>query len=310
MSLPASLSNVIGVTSDKMIKSPSDYVWRMGNSVDGIFYGNVQRLSWKNKITYASGNSFACAHCTCVSYNLLEKNKCENVYELKKILKEKAVVVVNKVGNRKKDFEMTKRKIAVFPVNKEIVNLLKFPQNLLGTISKVADFRTSGKVGMNVQDIIECGEKQNNLVVENIEQLDISDIDMIVVGHIHDAIKINSCGQKICKLLLDAINKRKIVYAFENLDYLFNGRIKKASNVFWNMIVEDDVPFENMNKLYYIHQPVLGIFGTSSKQGKFTLQLNLKEELQKNNIMWGCWGLNRFQNYWDSMKNIQWAMNP
>ena len=48
----------------------------------------------------------------------------------------------------------------------------------------------------------------------------------------------------------------------------------------WPIIDLDSVPKGRFGKLHYIRAPVLGVFGTSSQQGKFTLQVFLRQYYQ------------------------------
>ena len=53
------------------------------------------------------------------------------------------------------------------------------------------------------------------------------------------------------------------------------------SNVFFPQITKCDLPPDRFGKLYRIAKPVLGVYGTSSSQGKFTLQLFLRDIFMK-----------------------------
>ena len=74
-------------------------------------------------------------------------------------------------------------------------------------------------------------------------------------------------------MIQQAIAKGKNIYAFdENPDC--NG-----SNIFYPIINKQSLPPDRFGMLYRISKPVVGILGTSSRQGKFTLQLKLRELL-------------------------------
>ena len=49
---------------------------------------------------------------------------------------------------------------------------------------------------------------------------------------------------------------------------------------FYPKVTQNDIPQNTFGKLYKISKPVVGIFGTSSQQGKFSLQIALKSELE------------------------------
>ena len=80
------------------------------------------------------------------------------------------------------------------------------------------------------------------------------------------------------------IENKVNVYSFDSLDYCAHLFMKENSpiRVFWPSVRKCNVPQNTFGKLYKISKPVLGVFGTSSCQGKFTLQILLKELLEKS----------------------------
>lgn len=55
--------------------------------------------------------------------------------------------------------------------------------------------------------------------------------------------------------------------------------MQSYENYYAPYIIQKDMPMRRFGMLYHINKPVLGIFGTSSKQGKYTLQLLLRYKL-------------------------------
>jgi len=80
---------------------------------------------------------------------------------------------------------------------------------------------------------------------------------------------------------MQAIQRKKYIYSFDkiNLDseYIFYPQINYS----------DDM---NMGMMYQISKPVVGVFGTSSGQGKFTLQLFLRYLLMQRGYKIGQLG--------------------
>lgn len=83
------------------------------------------------------------------------------------------------------------------------------------------------------------------------------------------------------KVINLCIKHNKNIYSFDDLNHyknLYEGKIK----VTWPKKDKSDISEYTFDKLYYINTPVLGVFGTSSKQGKYTLQLLLRKMFQRD----------------------------
>ena len=82
-------------------------------------------------------------------------------------------------------------------------------------------------------------------------------------------------NKRIVNELIDrALQENKQIYCFDDIS---KSEYKSNSQIFYPKIDNTDLPPNRMGMLYRISKPVLGIFGTSSRQGKFTLQLKLRE---------------------------------
>lgn len=80
------------------------------------------------------------------------------------------------------------------------------------------------------------------------------------------------------KLLLH----NKNIYSFDNIiEESRPLQAKKTDSIFVPAIDSNNVAPPPFGKLYRQDKPVLGVFGTSSQQGKFTMQLKIRYELIK-----------------------------
>lgn len=76
------------------------------------------------------------------------------------------------------------------------------------------------------------------------------------------------------EIFLKAKQYNKHIYTFEKIN-------EDYKNLFYPEISSDNVPHFNCSKLYKTTIPILSVLGTSSKQGKFTLQRNLISRFNK-----------------------------
>ena len=88
-------------------------------------------------------------------------------------------------------------------------------------------------------------------------------------------------------VILKAIKYGKNIVSFDNLDYYYmNDKIVSdyisQGKIYCPKINSLDIPHNQRGKLYDISTPIIGVFGTGSKQGKFTLQMELRDRFIKN----------------------------
>jgi Uncharacterized conserved protein len=160
------------------------------------------------------------------------------------------------------------KKAVVFPFNKEIHSVIRYKEMLPFYIEKVFDFKYSGNVGKKIGEII--NDHNSNVLIENFEKVNWKEpFDTFILGHINKHLLFKK------NLLNDIISNCK----------KYNKRLYS-----FDLVADtNDVPFfcANENSSYHINssfgklrnigKPILGVMGTSSRQGKFTVQLSLRK---------------------------------
>lgn len=120
---------------------------------------------------------------------------------------------------------------------------------------------------------------------KNIDSCDYSSIDVMIIGHMNEMDSYANMHKK--REIVDMCRKHGVdIFSFDEYDLneitdeisKYNVKchvpqVRKASNAF--------------GKLYNIKTPVLGILGTSKQQGKFTLQLQIRNLLLRENYKVG-----------------------
>ena len=115
--------------------------------------------------------------------------------------------------------------------------------------------------------------------INNIKNIEWDSFDTLIIGHTDALSSILNRDEIVHNLIMTAQNYGKNVYSYDDLGYL---GYKNSNNIYFPVVSEDNVPPYRFGMLYRISKPVLGIFGTSPKQGKFTLQLKLREMFLSN----------------------------
>lgn len=177
------------------------------------------------------------------------------------------------------------KNVAIFPFNKEMHSLVRFQSLLPFKIVDVYDIKYSPNIGASTDLLLNIATK-NPYTIKKIDDIDWDVIDTLIIGHTHTLLNsvIKDC-KLMESLLYSAQEQNKNVFSFDNLPIQF-----KKNKKFLCPDLHDNYTPIPYGKLYRQTKHVLAVFGTSSKQGKFTLQLLLREKLMKKGYLVGQLG--------------------
>ena len=267
ISYPAAFKSVIGVDMTDYAANIKNYFW-IENSIVNIRIGMChQRLPWKNhSMKNVIGNSFTAPYIT----SMISKTVFEfgmNKEKIKEVLRKNAKDIINYKQMGKKEI-LNLKKAIIFPYNKEMFNLVRYASSF--EITDIYDIKGRGQIGKKVYNIF----KKKYYTIKNWNTINWeSNFDTIVLGHLR---KIESVLE--CNITDEVLKKaqlyQKNIYAFDKFpdNYYINSR--NLYSPYDGYYVEN-----NFGKLYRIKTPLLGICGTGSHQGKFNLQIRLREKL-------------------------------
>lgn len=278
LSYPACFDNVIGVADSNSRLKNNEIEYVLSDTINILANGSNQRVCWvEPNYLLSEGSSFACAHVSGIL--MASEQKFGSVNQAYSFLRKKAKREIDDVNQ---NFEQkvylpddVLGRIAVFPFNKEMHSLVRFQDLMICELTKVYDLRISGRVGATTNKVLGI-ESNRNFTIENIDNLDLNSFDMMVIGHLNETIDIT--GNNIReRIIVDCLQSNKRVYCFDDLPQFYNTR-----NFFHPKLERKNVQHFPLGRLYRPIKPVLGVFGTSSRQGKFTLQLYLRRKFIQN----------------------------
>lgn len=283
MSFPATFDCVIGVTSLDECKKNDDFIYIDDSCINLAAKGGIQKLAWKEPHTvFMNGNSFACAHATKQTLKILLAGEIGRTAVLQKF-QSLAIDIRQFIRiqlESKKVFPKSGR-IAIFPFNKEMHSFIRYKDVLPFEITKVYDLKYSGKVLSTTNKVLQ-DDCLPCIKIENINDIDFDAFDSFVFGHFCEIEQM--VAPDFRKQLLDRLkNQDKLVFSFDDIEKL--GMTYK--NIYCPKVNTSDVIPNRLGKLFRISKPVLGVFGTSSSQGKFTLQLKLRTLFMKHDYKIG-----------------------
>ena len=290
LSYPAVYDEVIGVDSSDYCIRPNDLLYLENNLITVGAKGGNHRLAWVNpQFIINQGASFSAPYVTSMIKKMINSGATYKDINNELKLKSKKIITNSNLRytgeNSKIPFKITNA--AVFPYNKEIHSLLNFPDLLNFNISGTYDSKYLGKVSKRVKSI----DGKNEYCLKSINDIDYTAIDTLILGHVAE-IDFHTNRNIKEELIRNCLENNINIYS---LDDKFVDQYKEQFNIKGLYICYPHKTGAEFNhrkagRLYSISAPVLGIYGTSNQQGKFTLQLQLRREFLKTGYKIGQLG--------------------
>ncbi len=297
-SYPAYFSNVIGVKAGKL-KGRYNYLFRAGESIECIAPGTTQRVLWAGGREHiVEGSSFAAPHITGIVALIKQAFPKAVLNEMRRILAANAVREARQKRpsgrgtlsqpRRPKAlqfFDPNKiKRAAIYPYNKEMHSLVRFRDLLMFDIVGIADPIAKGYVGKDAGEAI--GIPPVGIRIQPRFREILKDADTLILGYVDELSRITK-QDVLRESIKKAVNANLNVFSFLSVyQKRFKGLIEKARKKnLW--IYSPDIHQNDLLKTLQPHHyspvdvPVIGVFGTSAQQGKFTVQLALRSKLTK-----------------------------
>lgn len=275
ISYPAAFKSVIGVITGPKCSRIDDFQYYEDDIINIAAKGGIQRVAWNNsKYIMMAGNSFACAHVT-VQIAKIMKEGYITATEIKEKLRNISLTK-NKFKEYKENaFELKINRAAIFPFNKEMHSLVRYEKLLGFDLIDVYETKYSSVIGASTSFLLN-EPNIKDYKIKNINDIDWATIDTLIIGHTDRLSSLINDKELKIKLVKDALSKGKKIYSFDNLHGL---GFDNSPQIYYPMVTNLHLPPFRFGMLYRISKPVVGVFGTSSQQGKFTLQLKLRDLL-------------------------------
>ncbi len=293
-SYPAVFPEVIGVTGGA-IHEVDGFYFRKDLRIECVARGDEQRVCWLNgKHIMTGGNSFAAPHITGIIARFLKQHPKCSVQDIRLLLQKKVLSEIPQNKNKSKSDGQSHRKnfqedyahikkAVLYPYNKEMHSMVRYSDLLAFEIVGVADPIGKGMVGKDAGKVI--GESQVNLRISPNIRRAMADADTLILGYVDQLSRIRKRDllREYVQLALDAGCH---VFSFQALDPNLYGDLyeladKKGLRLVYPHIYSEEIAYaiQHFNALPPVDVPVLSVMGTSSQQGKFTLQLALRRRL-------------------------------
>ncbi|MDD6261770.1 MAG: S8 family serine peptidase [Clostridiales bacterium] len=273
VSYPAAFDCVIGVDGLRLDRNRVGYCICGTGSSNYIQSMKEQRLPWIDGQTKTvSGTSFLAPEFTARVVKLIQSNGVLSFENIIARLNEDAREMIKESKYSPRRLDMPIQKAAIFPFNKEMHSLARF-EDLLGfDVYGFYDTKFSGQVGRTVSELQQISCPKHDFIVQNIDKLDWNaDFDTIILGH--TSLLSKATRRNFEEEIISKCQKYgKKLFSCRDI------RDKKPTIDYYSPHI-DPIDMDGITRMHVLGCPVLGVVGTGSKQGKFSLQLSLRREL-------------------------------
>jgi len=302
-SYPAALPDAIGVAGGR-VYGRYGYSYRPGETVECVAHGDEQRLCWLNGGEIVlGGTSFAAPHIAGIVALIREARPRATLAEVREVLKAHALggaaEPIRGGGDRPFTFSSTPptphsevgkgskygwiRRAALYPYNKEMHAFVRFRDLLRFEVVGVADPAGRRLVGRDAGEVI--GEAPAGLRIAPRLQDALRDADTLILGYV-DRLGDIAGRDLLRESIQKALERGVHVFSFLPVPSGVYGDLyaiarQKGLRIVYPFISSGEVRsvIRKTRPDGAVDVPVIGVFGTSSQQGKFTIQLILRRRL-------------------------------
>ncbi len=289
MSYPASFHNVIGVDTSGISLKKREWAYVDNSPINVLTHKGIVRCqSLEGRRIITEGSSFTSAYISAFLLRKILSGEVLNLSSAIQVLRDNAKLIFD-FGTVTPIAKMPiPQKALVFPFNKEMHSLRRFQSKLDFKIACFSDVKYSMNIGIPCDEII--GGKSiidENILVTDIESVNWnSDFDTVILGHI-DLLMAKTHKDYQKYIIEKCIQFNKRIISFDEINI---PEYRDAVDIYFQQICNHNIPQNQLGKLYGIGKPVIGIMGTSSKQGKFYIQNCLRHEFIANGYRVGALG--------------------
>ena len=276
MAFPAAYEEVIGVDVDHQ-NNTHDFSY-IENGIVNIKFGyrHITTADQNEKKIIVQGTSFATAYITGLVLEYLNGSApLSNTESVHLFLKNKSVSVLSPKETPSNFIAETNKiqRAIVFPFGKEIHAIAQFENLLSFKVDGYFDSRISLNRNKAISTI--CPHISNPNIIRSFEEINWDEkFDTVICGYCDEINRI-SHRDYLKEIITKCKAHNKKLYCFDN-PYTYGTETSGLQLTFPHVDVSF-FPYNRCGKLFPVNKPVLGIFGTSSKQGKYTLQLALRQ---------------------------------
>lgn len=283
---PAAFDCVIGVSGNIYYDREISYKYVDNDSSNFVCRNHQFYIkSINGQYETVSGNSFLAAEFSC-RVAKIKSAGIKSHQDIVMFLKEHAYDSIRTFSRKKQEIGFSIQNAIVFPFNKEMHSIASFRDSFKFSISGFYDTKYSGNVGKKIAELVPFYPNTVDKV-ENIDSLDWNgDFDTVILGHT-TLMSVPLGIDFETAIVQKCISNGKNIFSCR--DIRDREDIQKASIHLYTPHI-DPIERSEFYKMHVIGCPIVGVVGTGGSQGKFTLQVGLRQELLRREYKVGQLG--------------------
>lgn len=281
ISFPAAFEEVIGVDVSEKIKHADEYLFNENSGIDLVGTNSyIRMVDGEGHGVLKKGSSFVAAKISGLLVSFFRENPAaeDRLSMARAYLKANArytytfPVIPHNQGKR---FVQETGHAILLPFNKEIYPIAANEDLLSFSVDAYYDFGISLNKNKRIRELLPYSD--NSKVVTAFSEIRWDEgFDTVICGHCREYEEIT--GKPFHQELIRLCKKNgKRLYSFD--DFSSAAEKEHLDDYFCPDLSADMVRREHFNKLYEFGKPVVAVMGTSSVQGKFSVQLYLRRQL-------------------------------
>ncbi|MBT6627697.1 MAG: DUF1611 domain-containing protein [Gemmatimonadetes bacterium] len=286
VSFPAHCDATIGVSGASLV-GEDEIIYRPNHPIQCVARGDRQRVRWRQgEDRMIAGSSFAAPRVTARITRLLAESTSPIVPNIHELLG-RIATQVQPDATAPEQPTSTKpigARAALYPFTKEMHSLVRFRDLLAFQIVGVADPPGRRCVGQDAGEVL----RQSPMGVTISASLPnaLEGADVLVLGYTGKLGDLQG-RDALRDAVTHALDAKASVFSFESVDPVRYPDLHKRAREQGLSLHSPRLSMEEAKRVLRMPQaacvdrPVLGVFGTSSSQGKFTLQLALRRSLMQ-----------------------------
>ncbi len=277
LSYPAAFPFVIGVDSNSQCVKRNEFYYIKNSPINISAIGTAQRLKGIGaKYIDVFGSSFSAPYITGIIANMfIYRGGRIPLDELHIMLMNKSIKVLEAAEPLPVKLPFDINKAIMFPYNKEISTMLLHYNDIIPTIVGVYDIKYLKNIGKSVN-------REPEILIQNVDHINWEDdFDTVILGHLDEINKLSRFNYSNY-IVKKCAEYGKKIYSFDDVS-VYSEKFGAVA-CYTPQITQDNIPNNYNGKLRQIGKPILCIAGTSPRQGKYSLQLDIKRLLRKRGI--------------------------
>ncbi len=278
VSYPAAFDNVVGIDMGSRYIKKNQYEYVEGSIINFRTSSNCFRVNWNGRQMILNGSSFSSTLISAKVAQIISKYKIRDISVIMDMLKGEACYVHEyhyfpRLTSAEEIVRQMNKAIVV-PFNKEMFQIAGNEELCDFEVVGYYSFKYDMSIGKKICQVLKYSTNEKKVC--SIETINWEgDFDTVILGHCNE-IEYTIQKDITAEILNQANRHNKRVYSLANITKYIKDYPECAVRMAFPYVDISCIPQNRFGKLRKTSKPLIAVCGTSSRQGKFHVQLELR----------------------------------